>query len=63
MGQTYVFPHTVFPRRRPFTRSFGDKMHEIAIRSPKDIAALERIADMVLRRLNAEEVPPLAAKG
>jgi hypothetical protein len=30
-------------------------MHEIAIRSPKDIAALERIADMVLRRLNADD--------
>ncbi len=59
LGQTYAFPFTTFPRRRPFTRSFGDKLHEIALRSPKDSLALERLADLVIKRLNAENVPPL----
>jgi hypothetical protein len=64
LGQTFVFPHTEFPAGpRPFTRSLGDKLQEIALRSPKDIAALEQVADMVIERLNAKGVPPLTANG
>lgn len=55
---TYQFPgRTSLPHRphRVFHRSLGDKFQEIALRSPADMIAFDRLADAVLARLNAEE--------
>jgi hypothetical protein len=35
-------------------RTLGDKLQEIGRRSPKDVRALEVLADMVLERLGPE---------
>jgi hypothetical protein len=37
-------------------RTLGDKLQEIGRRSPKDVRALEVLADMVLARLDAQQV-------
>jgi hypothetical protein len=45
---------TPLPFARPPTsrpRLLGDKLQEIAVRSPKDLAAIEVLADYVLARL------------
>jgi hypothetical protein len=39
-------------------RSLESKCHEIAMRSPKDGAALHVVMDMILARLNEHEQPP-----
>ena len=36
-------------------RSIGDKLQDLANRSPKDLIALEGIIDVVLARLDAED--------
>lgn len=55
MAQTVPFSAFVLPRRpRPYTRPLGDKLHDIAIRSPRDIRALDRICDLILAKLDAE---------
>lgn len=44
---------------RPFPaadRPFGDIMHEIAMRSPKDIRALRIVAREILARLDHEDL-------
>lgn len=40
---------------RPTPRRAGDKFQEIALRSPKDMAAFERLADRVLLRLDEDD--------
>lgn len=42
------------PHRRT-RRLLGDKLHEIAERSPKHIDAFNVLADMVLDQLNAQQ--------
>jgi hypothetical protein len=57
VAQTFVFPGVVpIPRRlHRAKRPVGSKFQEIAFRSPKDMHALERIADMILARLNEDD--------
>jgi hypothetical protein len=40
-----------------FTRPLGNKLQEIAQRSPQDIVAFDTLADFVLARLNQAEAP------
>ena len=60
MAQTFPFPvasaSTKHPReKKPPSRQLVDKFQEIALRSPKDLAAFETVADRVLARLNEED--------
>lgn len=59
MAQTFAFPGVLLPRRRPHRakRPVGNKFQEIANRSPRDMADLERLADLVLARLNDHDRP------
>lgn len=41
--------------RRLDRRPLGNKLQEIAVRSPSDLHALERLADMVLEHLDQEQ--------
>lgn len=59
MAQTYTFPGgDTLPRRRSqrAKRPTGNKLQEIAARSPQDMRDIDRIADMVLARLNEENI-------
>lgn len=50
-------PATALPRRpHRAKRSLDSKTHEISLRSPKDAAALHTVCDMVLARLNEEDL-------
>lgn len=57
MAHTYVFPAPAPILRRPHRakRTVASKFDEIAQRSPKDIAAFNELADLVLARLNDED--------
>lgn len=58
MSQTYQFPANVAFTRKPrqrVKRPVGNKFQEIARRSPKDMAAFDVMADLVLARLNEED--------
>lgn len=50
---TFVGRHASSPRKPK--RQLTDKFQEIALRSPKDLAAFETIADRVLARLDEED--------
>lgn len=56
MAVSIPFPGAVLPRRPAVRvkRPLGNLLQEIAARSPQDIADIERIALMVLARLNEE---------
>lgn len=45
----------VRPLSRQTPRTLGDKLQEIAVRSPADLAAFDTLADLVLRELDDEE--------
>lgn len=53
MAATLSFGRRMVPLlpKRP-QKSLGNKLQEIAFRSPKDLAALEVLADLVLERLD-----------
>lgn len=56
MAVTFPFPSDV-PAQRPSPptkRTLGNLLQEIGARSPQDIADIERLALMVLARLNEE---------
>jgi hypothetical protein len=58
MAQTFEFPGSSdLPHRRLHRakRALGDKFQEIAMRSPRDMDALEVLADLVLARLNEQD--------
>ena len=59
MAQTFVFHVSTPPRRRATPdrppRHISSKLQEIALRSPKDLAAFDVLADVVLARLNDAE--------
>lgn len=48
---TLLFRRRTTPTPR-LTRTLGDKLQEIAHRSPADLEALERLADFILDKLN-----------
>lgn len=43
------------PHPKRTTRPLGNKLHEIAMRSPADIVSLEVLADMILTRLDQKD--------
>lgn len=47
--------YLIKPARKRGERPLGNKLHEIAMRSPADIASLEVMADMILLRLNEKD--------
>lgn len=55
MAQTFVFPGRRASSLRKPKRQLTDKFQEIALRSPKDMAAFEVVADRVLARLDQED--------
>jgi len=57
VAQRLAFPGVgVFPRRPTrTTRPIGNKFQEIATRSPIDMRALDKLADLVLERLNKSD--------
>lgn len=63
LAQTFTFPgvgasSTSSRRLHRAKRPLGNKLQEIADRSPKDLAAFEVLADLVLARLNLMARPP-----
>lgn len=54
MPTVVAFPTGATPDR---PRLLGDKLQEIARRSPLDLLALDALADLVLARLNARDTP------
>lgn len=57
MAVSIPFPGDLLPRRPSVRvkRPLGNLLQEIAARSPQDLADIERIAQMVLARLNKED--------
>lgn len=56
VAQTLTFTgRLASPSPRRQKRHLSDKFQEIALRSPKDMAALETLADRVLARLDQED--------
>ena len=44
------------PTRLPARRHLGDKLHELALRSPQQLKGLERLVDYALQQLDAQEL-------
>ena len=50
-----LLPRGQIGRDKPPDRLLGNKLQEIAMRSPNDLRAIEVLADFVLARLNEQD--------